>query len=158
MDEQNNDICTELLAVHAPEQELKVRKSISTSEKGVRYTATVNPERETVVFQVDGCIICDGDKCDKLVLSKNPTDTKTWIGHFVELKHSDVEHAIDQLEATIRHTVFKHPSLTRKYARIVATRFPANNGNTPFERARERFADKYRCNLKRLKPNQPDSI
>lgn len=81
-----------------------------------------------------------------------------WIGHFVELKHSDVEHAIDQLEATIRHTVFKHPSLTRKYARIVATRFPANNGNTPFERARERFADKYRCNLKRLKPNQPDSI
>ena len=108
--------------------------------------------------QVDGCIICNGDKCDKLVLSKNPTDTKTWIGHFVELKHSDVEHAIDQLEATIRHTVFKHPSLTRKYARIVATRFPANNGNTPFERARERFADKYQCNLKRLKPNQPDSI
>ena len=72
MVKQNNDICTELLAVHAPEQELKVRKSISTSEKGVRYTATVNPERETVVFQVDGCIICDGDKCDKLVLSKNP--------------------------------------------------------------------------------------
>lgn len=56
MVKQNNDICTELLAVHAPEQELKVRKSISTSEKGVRYTATVNPERETVVFQVDGCI------------------------------------------------------------------------------------------------------
>ena len=50
MVKQNNDICTELLAVHAPEQELKVRKSISTSEKGVRYTATVNPERETVVF------------------------------------------------------------------------------------------------------------
>lgn len=57
MDEQNNDICSELLAAHAPEQELKVRKNISTSEKGVRYTATVNPERETVVFQVDGCII-----------------------------------------------------------------------------------------------------
>lgn len=70
MVKQNNDICTELLAAHAPEQELKVRKNISTSEKGVRYTATVNPERETVVFQVDGCIICNGDKCDKLVLSK----------------------------------------------------------------------------------------
>ena len=66
MAKQNNDICSALLAAHVPEQGLKVRKNISTSEQGVRYTASVNPERETVVFQVDGCIICQGNKCDKL--------------------------------------------------------------------------------------------
>lgn len=159
MAKQNNDICSALLAAHVPEQGLKVRKNISTSEQGVRYTASVNPERETVVFQVDGCIICQGNKCDKLVLSKNPADTKTWIGHFVELKHSSgVEHAIDQLEATIQHPALRHSSLAKKYARVLATGFPANSGNTPFEKARNRFLQKYRCELKKLKSNQQDSI
>lgn len=152
------DICDVLLAGFSPEQPLKKRKIISTSEKGVCYKADVRPERETVVFKVDGCIIKDGDKCDRLVLSRHVTDENTWIGHFVELKGRHVGHAVKQLEQSLQHRVFSHQSLKEKYARIVGRSFPSNVGDPLLERARVRFKAQYRCELKCMKSNQPDCI
>lgn len=90
----NKDICEKLLEQYGAEQSLKVRKKVSTAEKGVRYIADVIPEREIVILQVDGNIIKNGQKCDKLILAKVPNVNKKWIGYFVELKGSAITKAI----------------------------------------------------------------
>lgn len=46
--------------------------------------------------QVDGCIIKDGVRCDKMLLSQDEREE-----YYVELKGTDVVHAIEQLKATI---------------------------------------------------------
>lgn len=57
----------------------------------------LNPNHERYQkVQVDGCTIIDGIKCDKLLLSSDEHEER-----YVELKGTDVMHAIDQLEATI---------------------------------------------------------
>lgn len=57
----------------------------------------LNPNRlEYKKVQVDGCTLKDGIKCDKLLLSADEHEER-----YVELKGTDVMHAIDQLEHTI---------------------------------------------------------
>lgn len=156
--QNGQNICDVLLASFIPEQPLMSRKIVTTSENGVRYKAVVDPQRETIVFQVDNCIIVGGNKCDRLVLAKHPTDANAWIGHFVELKGCRIHDALEQLEQSVQHTTFSHRTLKKKYARIVGRSFPANAANPEFERARIRFRNLYRCELKRLKSDQPDRI
>lgn len=159
MAKAKNNICTKLLASYQPEQALKLRKSVSTSESGVEYRAELKPQRKAVVFQVDGCIITNGNKCDKLILAKDPANESLWIGCFVELKGSDVESAIDQLESTITHQVFNDSTLQKKFARIVSSAgMPANNGHTKIEKAKIKFRQKYGCELRRLRSKQLDNI
>ncbi len=156
MGSEKSNICSDLLDKYKPEQQLKVRKNISASEKGVTYTATVNPERETVVFQVDGCIVTGGNKSDRLILSAS--EGTDWLGHFIELKGCDIRHAIEQLEATLMCPEFNDKTLVRRFARIVGRSFPSNTGNPILEKARNRFREKYKCELKSLKSFQPDKI
>ena len=152
------NICDILLDNFNPEQPLISRKVVTTSENGVRYKAVVNPARETIVFQVDNYIIADGNKCDKLVLAKHPTDANAWVGHFIELKGSRINDALVQLEQSVQHAIFSHQTFKKKCARIVGRSFPANAANPDFERARIRFRDLYKCELKRLKSDQQDQI
>lgn len=154
----NKDICAALLENYVPEQRLIRRKKISIHEKSTHYSANVDPERETVVFVVDGNIIINGDKCDRLILSKVVGVENSWYGHFIELKGVNVEHAITQLEATIRHARCNHVTLQRKFARIIGRSFPSNKANPVFEKARARFRKDYDCELKCLKSRQPDKI
>lgn len=108
-----SDIYQTLSTRYIPEKPLKTYSIIATEEKGIHYRANITPPRGAAIFQVDGCIITSGCKCDKLLLSKNPSDSATWFGHFIELKGTDVGHAIDQLEATIQHPLFNDNSLVK---------------------------------------------
>lgn len=145
---------------YPPEQGLAIRKRISTSEKGVKYLANVESEgRKSAVFQVDGCIITSGNKCDKLILvASTPNATEEYDGCFVELKGSNISHAIDQLEATINNPIFARSQFQRLSARIVGRSFPANSGNSDMERAKARFKSCYKCNLRGVKSNQTDKL
>lgn len=125
------------------------------SGKKFRIFAHLNFRIRTSEF----CDYKNGQKCDKLILAKVPNVNKKWIGYFVELKGSAITKAIAQLENTITHSKFNDSTLTKRYARIVSSvGIPANNGNTELEKARNRFRSQYNCELKRLKPNQPDRI
>ena len=137
------------------EQPLTVRKTVSMSEKGKRYTLEVSNSKESVVYQIDGHIITRGNKCDKLVLVERASND--WIQILVELKGVDVSHAIVQLESTLQNEKLKHPTNKEKRARIVAASFPANRGNTVLEKAKIRFRQMYQCDLRGLKSNQPDN-
>ena len=132
-----NDIYQTLSTRYIPEKPLKTYSSIATEEKGIHYRANIIPPRDAAMFQVDGCIITSGQKCDKLLLSKNPSNLATWFGHFIELKGTDVSHAIDQLETTIRNPLFNDNSLVI------------------FECAFIRFKQQYKCELKTLKSHNP---
>lgn len=141
-----------------PEKKLQIRKSISVSEGKAIYVASVNPERKVAAFSVDGKLITEGNKCDKLILSQYDGSETDWIGHFIELKGCDISHAITQLEATLNNKMFQDVSLKQKYARIVGRKFPANTGNSYIERARINFIRRYKCELKCLKYSQEDKI
>ncbi len=133
---------------------MTVRKTVSMAENGKKYILNVSDSKESVVYQIDGKIITEGTKCDKMVLVKR--DSSDWIQIFVELKGVDVNHAIEQLESTLQNKKLKHLTNKEKRARIVAASFPANRGDTGMEKAKIRFLQKYKCDLRGLKSLQPD--
>lgn len=140
-----------------PEQPLQVRKTIVESENGKKYTLEVLDNKASVSYQVDGNIIKEGEKCDKLILVKYCDDE--WAEIFIELKGVDVPHAIDQLFTTLKKQIFRHPSNKDIRARIVATSFPSNKANPIMEKAKREFANKpYFCDLRGLKNGQKDKI
>lgn len=112
----------------------------------------------TVTFQVDGNIIKEGTKCDYLTLINHDVKQKMWSEVFIELKGSDVSHAIEQLEKTLQTPVFMNGAVENKFARLVATSFPANKSNTLIERAKRRFLANYHCELKSIGSGKPDMI
>lgn len=137
------------------EQSLGVRKKVTTAEKGKRYVLQVSDSKESVVYQIDGQIITTGSKCDKMVLVKK--DSSNWAQIFVELKGVDVHHAIEQLESTLQNEKLKHSTNKEKRARVVAASFPSNRGDTTMEKDKIRFLKAYKCDLRGLKSNQPDT-
>lgn len=146
---------------YAPEQVLQIRSKVSVSEKGKRYLLATNGKEETVVHAVDGNIVKEGLKCDKLVLVKRTAkDVKPelWTEAFVELKGVDTNHAIDQLRQTLKKAIFKHPSNDDIRARIVAQSFPSNKSNPTMEKAKQEFRKDYNCDLRGMKSGQEDKL
>lgn len=84
------------------------RARISTSEKGKWYVLVTNGVEESVVYAVDGDIVKEGQRCDKLVLVKRSAKDAVpehWTEIFVELKGVDAGHAIGQLRETLKNRI-----------------------------------------------------
>lgn len=161
---------------YIPEQNLvsrTMRKKLVVEEKKQKYaldcSASTSIVRGSCVFAIDGGVIPKGTstpKCDKLILcalkidgqqaKKKLEEEESWLEIFVELKGHDVEHAIDQLEATLKNSLFAHHSNKSVWARIVATSIPSNRSNPKLEKAKIRFLKNYRCELKTIKSNNPE--
>ena len=134
---------------HKPEQPFAPRRRLSTEENGRKYSLTMEPAAECAVYAVDGGIIRQGCRCDKLVLVEPRQAGEAEGEIFVELKGRNVSHAIAQLEATLGHAVFSTVlPQTRRKARIVARSYPRNTGDSVLERAKIRFRKQYRCDLR----------
>ncbi|MFC2092516.1 hypothetical protein ACFLSV_01325 [Bacteroidota bacterium] len=77
-----------------------------------------NPKKQFVrVILIDGCVIKSGVRCDNLVIDNIS------IEYFVELKGSDVNHAVDQIIRTIELTS-NNPKSQHKYCFIISSRCP----------------------------------
>lgn len=143
---------------YVPEQLLSIRKTLVTQELGKRYTLDISSRKISAMFQVDGYIIKQGLKCDKLVLVKvQKSLEEAWTQIFVELKGHDAVHGMEQLLATVRSVVFKHASNKCRKARLVATSFPSNRSNPKVEKLRQEFA-RLKVDYKNLKPGQRDTV
>lgn len=71
--------------------------SLIKLEENNRKILFLNPSRFVYKkVQIDGCTIKKGIRCDKMLLSEDEH-----YEYYVELKGTDVMHAIDQIEATI---------------------------------------------------------
>lgn len=146
---------------YEPEQAVQVRAKICVSENGKRYQLTTNNTEESVVYAVDGIIVRDVQRCDKLVLVKRSAMAVTperWTESFVELKGKDVNHAVEQLRQTLKKDIFKHPSNDDIRARIVAQSFPSSKSNPLMEKAKIEFLKDYNCDLRGMKTGQEDKL
>jgi len=88
--------------------------------------------------QVDGCAIVDGVKCDNMLCSYDEHEE-----YFVELKGSDIAHAIDQLRTTIiRLGEFDE----NRHAYVVCTKV-APQLTTLIQKAKIEFRRKFKSEL-----------
>ena len=100
----------------------------------------LNPQRTSYkCVDVDGCTIKDGIKCDKLLLSSDEHEE-----YYVELKGTDVMHAIDQLEETIKR-LGEYDD--KRHAYVVSTNV-APAINTRCQQKIKYFKVKYHSELK----------
>ena len=92
----------------------KTKDSQIKFEENKRKIVFENPSRLSYErVDVDGCTITEGIRCDKLLLSEDEHEER-----YVELKGTDVMHAIDQLEETIKHL---GEYTDNRYAYIIST-------------------------------------
>lgn len=87
---------------YRPEQDLKARKTFSCVKYILKFKD--GDAKQCVSFGIDGGIVQNNNtvKCDKLLLIDCSLGTKErWVRVFIELKGSDVVHALKQIEATI---------------------------------------------------------
>ena len=141
---------------YSPEQELSARKIVATSEQGKRYHLNVSQSKRSSIFQIDGYIISEGKRCDKLVLIEKAEDN--WTEIFVELKGVDIASGVEQLKTCLDNPLFKHHTNKELRARIVAHSFPSYKLNPVMEKAKIEFRQKYHCDLRGMKNGQGDSI
>lgn len=143
----------------SPEKERALRRELSVKENGVTYVLKPQNECYTSAFAVDGCIITEGDRCDKLIVKEQHDDSGSWANIFVELKKgSNTHHAIKQLEDTLKHEIFRHERPDKSYARIVSNITPSRRNNPDFEKAQIRFRKQYNCELRTVKNGNPDIV
>ena len=141
----------------SPAQPPMVRKRLCAQERGTCYVLELRPEMSCCLYQIDGNIIKNNqtDKCDFLALVSHD---ERWCEIFVELKGSNIAHAIKQIESTITSHLFKDTVRSLRKARIVtANRIPVNTGNSIIERAKVNFK-KMGCDFKAIKSFQPDIL
>ena len=84
-----------------PRHEPAERANLSLKEQQTTYILNFGKRRECVSYQIDGYIITDGNKCDYLILARQDGEAEWWKAIFVELKGTDVEHALVQLDAAM---------------------------------------------------------
>ena len=135
----SDNVISAKLKDYEAETPLGERKRVSTSEKGKTYRVKFAKVKPSTVYTIDGNIITEGNKCDKLVLIQSDVPQNKWIEIFVELKGKNVVHAVEQLKATIDNPIFQHRTIEQRWARIVAHSFPRNTGDSRIERARDDF-------------------
>ncbi len=143
-----------------PKLPLDSRENLSLKEQRTEYRLRFGNRRTCVAYQVDGNIITEGNKCDYLVLAKqdeNPQNNN-WKAIFIELKGTDVEHALEQLDASMSNGELKHGSINERHARIVAKSFPSSKSNPKFEAAKRTFKEKHKCSLKQVSSGCPDLV
>lgn len=145
-------------AGYKPHDMLAERDALSFKEQKTQYKLQLSRRCPTVSYQVDGNLIDEGYKCDFMVLAGHEDAPGPWTQVLVELKGTAVEHAITQLESSIKHPMLIHRDVAVRKARIVAQSFPSHKSNPVVEKARRRFQTLYKCELKTVKSNQPDKI
>lgn len=122
-----------------------VRNQFVCSEKRSKYTITLEPSMEGWRYKVDNYIITEGDKCDALILVKDGSD---YVEVFVELKGSDVSHAITQLEETLKNSLFKNNDFLLRWARIAVYSYPKSQMlDIEVDKKIGEFLKIYRCEL-----------
>lgn len=123
-----------------------IREKFVCSEKRSRYSLSLEPKMEGWRYQVDGYIITEGDKCDALILVKDGDD---FAEVFVELKGSDVRHAITQLEETLKHNLFKDNDYLLRWGRIAVYSYPKSLLlDQEVGKKTGEFLNQYHCDLR----------
>lgn len=108
-------------------------------EENKRVIVFENPQRYVFMrVQVDGCAIKEGLRCDNLLTSEDELSE-----YFVELKGTDISHALKQLSASIEQL---GQNCGNRHCYIVSTNL-APSFNTMLQRAKQNFLKSYKSEL-----------
>ncbi len=89
---------------------------IVCQEKSSKITFVNTSKQEVQKITVDDCAITKGYRCDYLIINANKTE------YFVELKGRGIDHAIEQLEASM--AAISSSGKTTKWCFIISSRCP----------------------------------
>ena len=102
-----------------------------------------NPQKlEIRVIQVDDCVIKQGMRCDYLVIAPSKDKPSDVQEIYIELKGSDVRHAVEQIATTIQKLDL---SMSAAICFIASTRCPINS--TQIQNLKKKFRKKYNAKL-----------
>ena len=114
------------------------RPLIPLKEKRSRITFR-NPRRAPVRhIVIDNCVITKGPRCDYLLINESSVE------HFVELKGSDICHALVQLEGSIKQ-ISDDVREGQKKAFVISTKCPL--ASTEVQAQQLYFRKKYKATL-----------
>jgi hypothetical protein len=119
----------------------KTDKKISLEENKCKITF-LNPNQDNIlIVDVDGCAIDDNEtlRCDYALV---PFDE---IEIYVELKGSDISHAVKQLESTIS-LLSNNPQTIKKLCFIISTRVPKQT--TSIQQLQSQFKKKFNASFR----------
>ena len=103
-----------------------------------------NPKKSDVrVIQVDDCVIKQGMRCDYLVIIPNNNKSADGQEVYVELKGSDVKHAVEQLATTIEKLTDNMSA--SKLCFVASTSCPLTS--TQIQKFKKEFKKKYKAKL-----------
>jgi hypothetical protein len=123
-------------------------KKIKLSGKRTSTVYLLNPtERAVQRIEVDDCAITIGLRCDWLVLLN---DSISRVEIYVELKGSDVPHAIKQIEATIKRMSADHMK-RQKRSLVVLKQVPIER--TVVQNTRQRFQRDFNSTFETIRHN-----
>jgi hypothetical protein len=113
-------------------------------------SANFTNQDRTVIrkIRVDGCLITTGVRCDWILSHPTVVDV------LIELKGTDVNHALEQLERTIEVWLL-HPErigISKLSALVVCSQYP--RFNTTIARKQQEFAERFRAPLRVKSRNQ----
>ncbi len=121
----------------------EVKHKVIVCEENGKQARFLNGNQCTIQrIHVDGCVIPKGEiACDYLVrhIAEEP-----YAEYFVELKGTDVKHAIEQLEASIKQLGEKQASI--RYAIVVSSKVAPATG-TDVQIGQKRLLKRFGFNL-----------
>lgn len=123
-------------------EEYRCDKKIVLQEENKSKITFLNPNQDKILtIKVDGCVISDNEtlRCDYALM---PSDE---IEIYVELKGSDIVHAVAQLESTIR-LLSDNPKKIKKLCFVVSTRVPRQT--TSIQQLQSQFKKKFNASFR----------
>lgn len=124
-------------------QNVRSDSEIVISDRGSRNNRSKfrlhNPNRASIkIVQVDDCVIKEGIRCDYLLVLPSEQEV------YVELKGSDVKHAVEQISRSIGLLTCNCHAVV-KLCFIASTRCPINS--TEIQNLKRKFRQKYNAQL-----------
>jgi len=121
-------------------------KKLALSGKKTTTFYLLNPtEREVEKIEVDGCVIMEGIRCDWLVRLNDATSKEEI---YVELKGSDVYHAVEQLRTSVERLSADRAKYPKRCF-IVFNRNPMIG--TDLQKYKAQFWQKFKSGLELVK-------
>jgi hypothetical protein len=119
-------------------EEYKNDQEIVLKENQSKVTF-LNPKSKKIrVIRIDGCVITSGLRCDYAIVPNSSIEI------YVELKGSDIRHAVEQLKSTISQ-VSENTQRKSKLCLIISTRCPVLSAE--IQNLKRHFKDKYNASF-----------
>ncbi|MEG4226233.1 hypothetical protein QUA35_08750 [Microcoleus sp. N9_B2] len=122
-------------------EKYKSDTKIVLQEKKSKITF-LNPNQDEILkIKVDGCVISDNEtlRCDYALIPSAAVEI------YVELKGSDIEQAVKQIESTIK-LLSENPQKIKKLCFVVSTRVPQQT--TSIQQLKIQFKKKFNASFR----------